>query len=565
MATPRIPHVALACLAGGLALAALLPGAASATSIAGPDGKIAYASGRASLGIPAPAANDADARIWVADNTLGQPVQVTTLPAGTQHRHPDWSPDHTRIAYAAGPAFTGPFAIWIVDLRNGNQSEFAPAATGQDRPTWSPDGTRIAYGSEGSIWVKALAPGALPVQITTGTNDQRPVWSPDGNTIYFNRGAAGNRDLYQVTPVAPNGTVTSVVSGATDDWQPAVSPDGKRLCFLRGGQDSTADLYTANVDGTGVTPLSLTPGVGDLNCVWAPDGARVLFTLGAFGAGDLETVDRNGTGPELLSGLNVAAHFDGNADWATNFSPRCDAKTAQVAVNGFVTIPLRCVDPDAGAGASPPTPTALDADALTVASKPVRGNVGGLSSDGKIVYTPKKGFRGTDTFTYSGNDEVSDSAPAKVTVEVGASSATRDVTAPEVAGLSLSRKRWRRGPGLAQLARAGVGTTISFRLSEPASATLSFQRATAGRLRGHRCVKASPRNHARAACTRFVRAGSIAALAAKAGLDQVRFQGRLSRTRRLAPGRYRLLLSAVDGAHNVSRPVIGPTFTILAG
>ena len=146
--------------------------------------------------------------------------------------------------------------------RTGDQSEFVPAAPGQDRPTWSPDGTKIAYGSQGSIWVKDVAPGSQPVQITNGATDQRPVWSPDGNTLYFNRGAAGNRDLYQVTPVAPTGTVTGVLTTPTDDWQPAVSPDGKRLCFLRGGQDNTADIFTVNVDGNGRHPAVDHPGRG---------------------------------------------------------------------------------------------------------------------------------------------------------------------------------------------------------------------------------------------------------------------------------------------------------------
>ena len=61
-------------------LLALMPALASATSIAGPNGKVVFASGRASSGIPAPAADDGDARIWVADYPNGTPVQVTTLP-----------------------------------------------------------------------------------------------------------------------------------------------------------------------------------------------------------------------------------------------------------------------------------------------------------------------------------------------------------------------------------------------------------------------------------------------------------------------------------------------------
>src|ERR1044071_450520 len=125
-------------------------GSAFATAIPGPNGKIVFASGRVG------AASDSEARIFVADSTISDPVQVTTTPSGTniQHRHPDWSPDHSKIVYAAGTGFNADrnYALWILDLKTGSQTQFVAAANGQDRPTWSPDGTRIAYGSGGNLY-----------------------------------------------------------------------------------------------------------------------------------------------------------------------------------------------------------------------------------------------------------------------------------------------------------------------------------------------------------------------------------------------------------------------------
>ncbi len=555
-----------------LALAAL-PTAASATSIAGPNGKIAFASGRGGA-----AGDDTQARIWVADYPGGTPVQVTTIPTG-QHRHPNWSPDHTRIAYAVGTAFSGTYAIWIADLRTGSQTEFAPAAPMQDRPTWSPDGTKIAYGSNGDLWVKDVAPGSTAVQLTNtpGITEERPVWSPDGTTLYYNRGAAGNRDIYMKSPVTPAGAEVAVISGATDDWQPALSPDGKRLCFLRGPQDNTADLETANVNGTGIAPFAVHDAtLGNLNCVWSPDGTRILYTQGAFSAGELASKDINGGSFGLLTSMNVASHFDGNADWATNFPPTCDAKSASIAVNGFTTVRLSCVDPDAGFGADPPTATPLDSDALSIVTPPAHGSIGSIAG-GQVVYTPAKDFQGTDTFTYSGNDGTSDGPPATVTIAVskggtgtgtvtgtGTGTGTPDRTPPAISALAVSPARFRLGSALARLARAPVGTTISFRLSEAARVTLSFQRALAGRSSGRSCVKPTRANRTHRRCTRYVAAGSLAALTAKAGASKVRFAGRLSHSHRLALGRYRVLASARDAAGNRSKPRTGPTFTIVA-
>ncbi len=381
---------------------AAFPAVGSATFIPGPNGKIAFASGRANAEFPAPAANDdAKARIWVVDWPFGTPVQVTTKPEGvTQHRHPNWSPDHSKIVYAAGPAFAGPYALWIADLKTGTQKEFVAAHPMQDRPTWSPDGTRIAFGSEGDLYVKDVAEAGTgkgaQITNTAGFIEERAVWSPDGNTLYYNRkttAMGAKRDLYKKSPVTLAGAEESVLSTAEDEWQPSLSPDGKRLCYLQGEQNDTAKLRTVNVTGLGDSPFIGDGATGALNCVWAPDGTRILYTEGAFGAGELRS--RNVNAGDFLShsGFNVASHFDGNADWATNFPPTCGDRSTSVGVNGFVPIVLTCTDPDFGFGKAPPTPTPIEDNGLELATQPTHGTLGGLS-DGKVIYTPGQGLQG---------------------------------------------------------------------------------------------------------------------------------------------------------------------------
>ena len=549
-----------------LFLLALVPAVSLATAPPGPNGKVAFASGRGNSEVPAPAANDdAKAKIWVADFPSGTPVQATTLPANTQHRHPNWSPDHTRIVYAAGVAFSGTYALWIVDLRTTppTETQFVAAAAMQDRPTWSPDGTRIAYGSEGDLWVKGVAVGSVAIQLTNtaGVVEERPVWSPDGETLYYNRGVAPNRDLYSKSPVTPGGTELPILTDATkDDWQPALSPDGKRLCFLRGPQSDAADLYTVNVNGTGVAPYA-TSASGDLNCVWSSDGKRILYTLGAFGAGQLVSRDINGNDFTAHNGMNVADHFDGNADLATNFSPKCDAKGAAIPVNGFTAVQLSCTDPDSGFGIAPPTPKPVGDNTLEIVKPPTNGTLGGINDDGQVIYTPNKDFKGTDTFTYTGDDQTSSAPPATVTIQVGQEAAGGDKTAPQITALKLSVKRWRVGGKLASISKSPIGTTISFKLSEAARATLSFERALPGRKAGKKCVKQTAANAERKPCTRYVAAGSLG-FQARAAANKVKFQGRVSRTKTLVPGSYRVVVSARDAAGNLASKV-GPTFTIV--
>jgi len=552
-----------------LVLFGALPAAASATFIPGPPGKIAFTSGRAGEGVSAPNAGDKAARIYVADYPSGAAVQVTTLPAGAEvrHRQPNWSPDHTRIAYAAGSGTS--YAIWILDLRTGSQTEFVPAAESQDRPSWSPDGSAIAYGAKGDLWVKSLAPGSEAVQITNtvGITEERPVWSPDGNALYYNRGippfnSGTKRDLYKKSPVTLGGAETPILATEEDEWQPSLSPDGNTLCFTRGPMSSAADTYLVPVTGGLVTPFA-TSSIGNINCVWSPDGQHIIYTLGVFTEGDLAEKNLSGESSQVPASWKAAEHFDGNADWATNFSPTCEDRNVSIPVNGFVSIDFSCTDPDNGAGKEPPHPEAIGDPFLEVVTPPAHGTLSGLS-DRKVIYTPNKDFKGTDSFTYTGSDSVSDANPAKVTIQVGQEQGGGgDTKKPKITNLKVSAKRWLLGGKLASVSRLPIGTTISFRLSEPARSTVVFQRAQPGRRVGGKCVKPTAANRSRKACVRYVAAGKLPPFAGKAGANRVKFQGRLSRSKSLAPGTYRVVVRARDAAGNAAKKN-GPSFTIVS-
>ena len=94
--------------------------------------------------------------------------------------------------------------------------------------------------------------------------------------------------------------------------------------------------------------------------------------------------------------------------------------------------------------------------------------------------------------------------------------------------------------------RKGKSTTISFRLSEAAKVTLSFERKLDGRRVHGDCVK--PPKGKRANCTRYSRLGTVMTFQGKAGSNSFAFRGRLSRSKVLAVGRYRLSLVATDAS-----------------
>jgi hypothetical protein len=117
--------------------------------------------------------------------------------------------------------------------------------------------------------------------------------------------------------------------------------------------------------------------------------------------------------------------------------------------------------------------------------------------------------------------------------------------APVISGLRQSGARWRthavkRGP------RLPVGTTFRFTLDRAAQVRFTFSQIVSGRRVNGRCVKVRKSNRSTSRCNRSQAVGTLR-VAGKAGANAVAFRGKIG-GRRLAPGRYRLLVTALaDG------------------
>jgi hypothetical protein len=136
-------------------------------------------------------------------------------------------------------------------------------------------------------------------------------------------------------------------------------------------------------------------------------------------------------------------------------------------------------------------------------------------------------------------------------------------TSPSLQGVGESHRRWRRGSGLPRIARAPkppVGTTFSFTLTQSALVDFAFTQTPPGRKVGHRCVAPNAKNAHDRSCKRTVTVGSLTFLAGR-GAHSVRFQGRISSSKRLKPGRYTLIITATNTAGST---VARLTFAIVA-
>jgi Tol biopolymer transport system component len=405
-------------LAIGIALIAGLAFAAPADAVlSGTNGRIVFVGG------PAFGNTQLYLRSVMSSTGAGSTTSpVTDL--SHQSRHPTWSPDRTRIAFAKG-ASTGPFDIYILDLTQPNatpQDITNTPSDNEDRPAWSPDGTKLAYESGNDIIVHPLNGGSdVNMTGTLTPKAWKAAWSPDSKTLYYSVGDVS---------VAPNGNTNDVrlyqqpadnssagtellhVSGA-HVFQPAISPDGTKLCYTRSlaaGNSTTADVVAASLSSPQTTTNIAASGKGDYDCTWSPDGTQISYAEDFGGNGELYMTSSDGMGlPIDLT--NASGSFEGNPDWAPDGRPTCPDASAATFRDKPVTITINCKD----------TGPAYERSNVREYAKtnPSHGTLKQQFAGDPFVYTPNPGFVGKDSFTVNSFDDFgfgTDTGTVRITV-----------------------------------------------------------------------------------------------------------------------------------------------------
>src|SRR5205823_5629339 len=158
---------------------------------------------------------------------------TVTLARGTG---PSWSPDGTKIAFAAIDYYCDyyyydcyyyPVGLAVMSA-DGSGLVFLTNEASDAQPTWSPDGTRIAFISSrnGRSGVYVLNAGVPTLLTNTPRAVSKPAWSPDGtklvvaNLVCGSSSGCSSRGLLVMT--AGGTGLTTISAGA--DYAPAWRP-----------------------------------------------------------------------------------------------------------------------------------------------------------------------------------------------------------------------------------------------------------------------------------------------------------------------------------------------------
>lgn len=172
------------------------------------------------------------------------------------------------------------------------------------RQTWSPDGTRIAYAAYGEIWTATTADGVLANLTNNPADDRSPAWSPDGARIVFVSDRDGLPALYLMN-ASDGSNVTRITTGTGVTGGPTWSPDGTRIVFDCVIDADNVDLCGINSDGTDLVRLTTDP-LPDMDADFSPDGTRIVFSR----SGQITVMDAGGGNMTWLS------YWGSQPDWS---------------------------------------------------------------------------------------------------------------------------------------------------------------------------------------------------------------------------------------------------------
>ena len=202
--------------------------------------------------------------------------KATLLTADGVSGQPTWSPDGSKIAFAAWDS-SGGSDIYVIPAAGGEVLEITTGPGAKTEPDWSPDGRQLVFsGTYGvhrdwAIWAVS-AQGGEPTRLTLHSADEWSArWSADGEWVFYSSNQSIDVDINVWKIPAAGGKPEAVTNIPGDEYSAAPSPDGQMIAYLT----DTMGLWTLNL-ATGAR-TNVAPGEGYYDGLsWSPDGTSVL-------------------------------------------------------------------------------------------------------------------------------------------------------------------------------------------------------------------------------------------------------------------------------------------------
>jgi TolB protein len=146
--------------------------------------------------------------------------------------------------------------LFTMDLRSKQTTRLTDTAAIDTAPCYSPDGKYICFESDrgGSQQVYVMSAGGGPAQrISFGQGSHStPVWSPRGDYIAITGQSNGERGLFTIGILKPDGSGERILTQSYHNEGPTFAPNGRVIMFFR---DLGPGPYLYTIDITGRNEL----------------------------------------------------------------------------------------------------------------------------------------------------------------------------------------------------------------------------------------------------------------------------------------------------------------------
>jgi Tol biopolymer transport system component len=208
--------------------------------------------------------------------------KVTTVGAPANYGDLALSPDGRKAAVL----LSGDQAdLWLIDLeRNGLATRFTFDDGYEITPLWSPDGSRVAFAARppGSVntnfFIKAATGvGAAEPLVNEKFTHYLTSWSPDGRFLLYTAASSGAGDVWML-PLTGDRKPFLFVGGPFPQQSAQFSPDGRWVAYAS-FESNRSEIYVAPFWGhpgaaTGKWQVSANGGIQPR---WSPDGKELFF------------------------------------------------------------------------------------------------------------------------------------------------------------------------------------------------------------------------------------------------------------------------------------------------
>ncbi len=222
-------------------------------------------------------------QLWLLDPDAGEPRALTNNPAAI-HDFGGWSPDGTRIAYAANDPDVAHFAVYVQDVASGERQRVFQGQNIVAVSGFQPDGAHLAMLHDRgyahlSLLLLDLASGEAR-EVGTPGNWASVRWASDGQTLSALTDCGGGEFLRLCRVDPATGAITVIHEAPGRDVEAwSLSPDRRMLATVENDRGYGV-LRIGPLDGERPIVTGLPHGIaGDL--AWSPDSGALAFTAAA--------------------------------------------------------------------------------------------------------------------------------------------------------------------------------------------------------------------------------------------------------------------------------------------